>query len=128
MTLALAPLAIVLMGAGFDDDEKNKYYYKRTKRLIEDLTLGLNPLDLARPITNPFPVVNKFVDMADAVGAFLSDGLIHGEKDSRGLPKGVYRMMNNIPIGSGIHQWNYVWKEVDKNRLIFEDALETRRR
>lgn len=128
MTLFLMPAVIVLMGAGFDDDEKNKYYFKRTQRLVEDLTLGLNPMDLARPVTNPFPAVSKLVEIFDATGMFVVDGVMGGEKDRRGLPKGLYNVMRNVPFGSGIHQWNYVWKEIDRDRLLFEDTLETLRR
>jgi hypothetical protein len=119
--MALSALALAFIG-GFDDDEevKNKTWYKRIMRLQEDLTLGMDPRDLIRPITeNPLPSASKALELMDAIAEFFTDGLM-GETDSRGLPEGAYGIYKNIPVGSSIHAWNTFMKdfEAEAKRLI----------
>lgn len=112
--MALSSIALLFIG-GFDDDEevKNKTWYKRIMRLQEDYTLGLDPRDLIRPITeNPLPSGSKALELMDAIAEFLTDGLM-GETDSRGLPEGAYDIYKNTPVGSWIHAWNTFMKDFE---------------
>jgi len=113
--MALSALALAFIG-GFDDDDeevKNKTWYKRIMRLQEDLTLGLDPRDLLRPVTeNPLPSGTKMLELMDAIAEFFTDGLM-GETDSRGLPEGAYGIYKNVPIGSSIHAWNTFMKDFE---------------
>lgn len=102
--LMLLVLPLALFGAA-DDDDENTYMFKRTLRLVEDLSLGFKPQDLIRPIaTNPVPVLDKALLFLDELGVLTIDGLWRGETDSKGLPKGVYNMFSNMPLGSAYHQ------------------------
>ena len=48
---------------GFDDDDKNKALVIRLNRLItEDMTQGLNPIDLIRNLQQPLITINKVFD------------------------------------------------------------------
>lgn len=108
-------LPILLMG-GFDDDDKNKAWYKRINKVFEDASLGMDPRDLLRPLAdNPVPAIKYLLDLLDNGTSFFSEGLIMGDKDSRGLPKGAYGLMRQLPFGASWHQWNSFMDDYDKS-------------
>jgi hypothetical protein len=75
-TFLMLLVAPALIAWGADDDDKNKYWYRRLMRLIEDLSLGFKPQDLIRPIaTNPIPVLDKMLEITDAFGVFAFEGM-----------------------------------------------------
>jgi hypothetical protein len=108
-------LPILLMG-GFDDDDKNKAWYQRINKIFEDASLGMDPRDLLRPLAdNPVPAIKYLIDLLDNGTAFFAEGLIMGDKDSRGLPQGAYGLMRQLPFGASWHQWNSFMDDYDKN-------------
>ncbi len=122
LTFLVIAIGIVIRAMA-GDDYRNKAWFKKLLRLLEDLTLGLNPMDILRPVKeNLVPSASKVVDLVDAVTEFLGEGVV-GEIDSRGLPKGAYNIMKNVPIGSAIHAYNYFIKDLeggDDNLFFFE--------
>lgn len=124
---AVVTAAIFILGMlaflNADDDDKDKYAYVRGKRLLEDITLGINPMDMWRPLTQAPAVFTKVTEIWDSMGMLLTEGLLSGKTDSRGLPKGLYPVLRNIPVGSGIHQWNSVMDDYENSPKILENIL-----
>jgi hypothetical protein len=117
MTFLILPF--LLWSVGFDDDEdKTKYWNKRIHKLFEDISVGIKPTDILRPLREPFPALTKTVEMMDGITEFLTEGIGRGKTDSRGLPKGLYTVFRSVPLGSSIHQWNYFMKDLKEKDLI----------
>ena len=64
-------LALILVNFGIPPEDEEKYWAKRIKRLTEDLTLGLFPADLIRPLEKPFAPITKILTLNDAVSDFF---------------------------------------------------------
>ncbi len=79
--MILGPIA--LAGAT-DDDDENTAWFRRTNRLFEDISTGLDPRDLVRPLTQPLTTLVKMGELLDGIYKFVSEGLVQGETDSRG--------------------------------------------
>ncbi len=88
----IVALALLIFNLGVPPEEKDKVWARRTRRLIEDISLGLNPADLVRPMVKPLPQLEKLLELWDAMGDFMWRGGISGQTDSRGWPKGTYRI------------------------------------
>jgi hypothetical protein len=117
--------AVMLISAvfalGVDDDDKDDALYLRFKRLSEDLTLGLNPLDIIRPVETPFIAVKRVRELIEGVFSFLGEGLILGKEDSRGWTKGSYTIFRNLPVGSMIHGWDKFMHDVNPSLEVLSN-------
>lgn len=78
-------------------------------------------------MVKPLPQLEKLLELWDAMGDFMWRGGISGQTDSRGWPKGTYRIWRNVPIGSSIHQWNSYLKSLQESGIIIDPVMERAR-
>lgn len=84
---------------GVDDDDKEKYRFKRLRRLfLEDLSQQAHPNDFLRNLTSPIVSANKLYDLFTAIPDYMWNGVIMGDRTNAGRLPGQQTIIKNIPI------------------------------
>lgn len=130
ITLSLTALSYGLF-AGDDDDEDLKYTKLAYTRIAEDISQGMNPLDLTKPLSeNTFPVFSYIKNVTKAFSTFMSEGVIKNKTNRKGLRVGEEMLYRQIPVISRANEINKIFKEWDNESVILQnfDALSTKAR
>lgn len=105
------------------DDDKDKRWTKAAYKVVQDISLGLHPSDILNPLTRPTAVFPKLKEIWEFGAQFLMDGLIKGETDREGRPKGWRGVYRTLPVGSSIYQFNTFMEEVNEDYTLFQDKV-----
>ena len=97
-TMVWFGLASLALGPD-DEDDKSTYMSFRTKRLVEDMSMGIHPLDILHTIEKPIVAVSTIAKFGESVIDFLS-----GAETKQGLRKGLKGLESAIPGVSGVRQ------------------------
>jgi len=91
---------------GDDDDEKDTYLHYRTKRLVEDLSMGLNPVDVFHAIEKPITAVSVSAKFGESFVNYLS-----GATTQEGVRRGLKGIENALPGVGSIRQLQRIASE-----------------
>jgi hypothetical protein len=98
-------LGLVLKEGLFDDDEQNDKnpWFVRYTRYMEDMTEGMNVIDTARSMKNPFPMTSRFFNITTYGSQFLLS-VATGDRTLNGDYRGQNPLLNNLPLTNSYRQ------------------------
>jgi hypothetical protein len=97
-TLGVLTIAIAATLAGADDDEPDTPLAQRTRRLfMEDVTQGMNPVDILRNVMTPIASISKLFNATTGGITFLTQGVVMGKETTEGKPVGYANFSKSVP-------------------------------
>ena len=108
-----------------DDDEKfwsTNFGMRLNRLIVEDLTQNVNPMDAGRNLVTPLITVSKLYNGMQALGSFLVDGLILGNRTQQGRIPGETTVRKYIPVLSMFAEFEKYIGNAQEAGVLEEDG------
>jgi hypothetical protein len=87
---------------------------------MQDITQGMNPMDVLYTLQSQTVVLPKLYKLADASWDFIFNGVINGERQDNGRFPGELTIKQTVPPFTIMYEWN---KYVNESRKEDEQTL-----